>query len=390
MSAREREMRCAEAGPLLVFYACDEVDAGERERIDAHLTACAACALQLEEERAMQALLSGAAQPADRLDPGGSLLWQCRSELAETLDDLAAPRLRAQWVPFGWVRRWMALRPAWSAVLLILVGLTMGTQVSLWFASRGANGGGAGSQAMNILAAPHFSDDDLAKMAVAGVNFAPATDADSTAGTLRLQVRTERPVEVTGNVDDADVRRILTYVVANGARFDPGVRLDCLDALRARTGDAEVRRALMAAARNDQNAAVRIKALEALQAAAANVAVRDTFVAALEHDANPGVRVEAVNLLISSLQGPGPTSELRQMRTLPPPEEIPMQPEAPALPEIATAPRSPRAPQAVTPVDPSVARVMRVLENLERRDPNRYVRLRSAAALRQIEARDEQ
>jgi HEAT repeat protein len=37
-----------------------------------------------------------------------------------------------------------------------------------------------------------------------------------------------------------------------------------------------------------------------------------------------------------------------------------------------------------------VERVVRALEDLERRDPNRYVRLRSAAALRQIGTRDVQ
>jgi len=40
--------------------------------------------------------------------------------------------------------------------------------------------------------------------------------------------------------------------------------------------------------------------------------------------------------------------------------------------------------------DSSVDRVVRALEDLERSDPNRYVRLRSAAALRQIGTRDVQ
>jgi hypothetical protein len=40
--------------------------------------------------------------------------------------------------------------------------------------------------------------------------------------------------------------------------------------------------------------------------------------------------------------------------------------------------------------DASMARVVRVLEQLRRSDPNRYVRLRSAAALRQIDSRDVQ
>jgi hypothetical protein len=40
--------------------------------------------------------------------------------------------------------------------------------------------------------------------------------------------------------------------------------------------------------------------------------------------------------------------------------------------------------------DPSIERVVRVLQQLQRKDPSRYVRLRSAAALRQIGPREVQ
>jgi HEAT repeat protein len=119
----------------------------------------------------------------------------------------------------------------------------------------------------------------------------------------------------------------------------------------------------MAAARRDQNAAVRMKALEALRDSAADDAVRDTLLEALQHDANPGVRVEAVNLLVRSLGS-----------------------EAPAQPAVPGTP--PEVAGSQIPPDPSVDRVIRALEGLQRRDPNRYVRLRSAAALRQIGPRE--
>jgi hypothetical protein len=350
--------RCGDIAPLLVFYACDEVEPQEREQIDAHLAACASCAAQLREEQEMQSALVSAFQPADQLDPSGALLAQCRSELSELLDDLSAPPLREQWSPFGWMRRWMALRPAWSAAGLVLVGLAVGTQVALWIPGR--DGGFGPGQAMNVKAAL-LTNEDLSKMAVAGVNFAPAPDSS---GTIQLQVRTEQPIILSGSVDDADVRRVLTYVVTNGEHFDPGVRLDCLDVLKTRTGEKDVRHALLAAARKDQNAAVRMKALEALRDSAADSGVRDTLLEALQHDANPGVRVEAVNLLVRSLE-----------------REAPEAPVSPASPEIAGS---------EIPPDPSVERVIHTLEGLQRSDPNRYVRLRSAAALRQIGPREVQ
>jgi hypothetical protein len=357
MSTQRLLNRCEDIAPLLLFFACAEVDESEQAQIQAHVDVCPACAQQLAEELAIQSALTSAPHPADQLDGTGALLAQCRSELAEHLDDLAAPPIREHWMPFGWLRRWMALRPVWSAAALVLLGLALGTQAPVWF---GANNAGGGPAAMNVLAAPSLTDEELAKMDVAGVNFAPAQD--SMPGTLQLQVRTEQPLVFSGNVDDANVRRVLTYVIANGQRFDPGVRLDCLDALRAHSKDNDVRHALLAAARKDENPAVRMKALEALRDSTADDAVREALLDALRHDSNPGVRVEAVNLLVRSLQ-----------------DDLPKGPEAPT---IVRAPGASDAQQGS--VEASVARVISELENLQRRDPNRYVRLRSAAALRQI------
>jgi len=364
MSPREQWKHCAEVAPLLVFYACDEVDARERQKIEAHLSACSACATQLQQEQALQAVVVGASQPADHLDPSGVLLAQCRSELSELLDDLSAPPVREHWMPFGWIRRSMALRPAWSAAFLVLLGLGVGTQVYPWLTTRdAADSGQIIGQAMNVKAVPTLTDDDLAKMAVAGINFAPSSDAGP--NTLQVQVRTEQPMMLSGNLDDADVRRVLTYIVANGERFDPGVRLDCLDFVKSRSSDPDVRRALLVAASRDPNPAVRIKSLEALRDFAADASVRETLLEALRHDANPGARVEAVNLLVRSLEGES-TGVL----------DTPEAPPAPNLPALSGEPAS------------SVQRVVRALEDLQRHDPNRYVRLRSAAALRQIGAHD--
>jgi HEAT repeats/Putative zinc-finger len=362
-----RLTQCSDVGPLLVFYACEEVDPKEREQIEAHLAACSTCAEQLREEREMHSALMHAFQPADQIDPSGALLAQCRSELSELLDDLSAPPLKEHWTPFGWARRWMALRPVWSAACLILMGLLVGTRLVYWLPSRD----GEGRSTMNVKAAPPLTNEELSKMDVAGINFPVSPDSS---GTVQLQVRTEQPLVITGSVDDADVRRVLTYVVANGERFDPGVRLDCLDVLKARTADKEVRYALLAAARKDQNPAVRMKALEALRDSAGDAAVRDVLLEALHHDANPGVRVEAVNLLVRSLGEQGEQGE----QDTPSPETVP----APPLPG------PPADLDAQVPVDPSVERVIQALEELQRGDPNRYVRLRSAAALRQISPRE--
>jgi hypothetical protein len=368
MSAFEKKMNCQDIAPLLVFYACDEVSDKERKQIEAHLSLCGACAAQIAEEREFQEIVVTGRQPADELDSAGVLLSQCRSELAEQLDDLSAPPVREHWHPFGWLRRWMALRPAWSGAMLVFFGVLFGTQIVPWL--QMGNSSNSNGQAVNVMAAQKLSEEQLSKMAVAGINFSPSSG--STPGVVQLQLRAEQPMVLSGDPDDSNMRRVLTYVLENGERFDAGVRLDCLDALKGGVRDLQVRRALITAARQDPNPAVRMKALESLRDEAADDGVRQALLQALEHDGNPGVRVEAVNLLVRSLDHE--------------PSDFPaIAPVAPEPPGVSP----PAAPRSVV-TDPSIDRVVRVLEQLQRRDPNRYVRLRSAAALRQIGPREVQ
>jgi hypothetical protein len=257
----------------------------------------------------------------------------------------------------------MALRPAWSGALLVLFGIVVGTQVLPWL--RNGNNGKANGQAMNVMAKPPLTRDQLDKMEVAGINFSPSSDAGSP--NVQLHLSAEQPMVLTGSVDDSDMRHVLTYVVEKGDRFDAGVRLDCLEALKAASRDQQVRQALIAAARKDQNPAVRMKALESLRDASSDDDVRQALLDALQHDANPGVRVEAVNVLVGSLQ------HRESEETAP---EV----------AITTPVFKPGSPEG----DQSVERVVRALQQLQHRDPSRYVRLRSAAALRQIGPREVQ
>ncbi|HUL15604.1 MAG TPA: HEAT repeat domain-containing protein [Terriglobales bacterium] len=366
MSSQPGDLRrCADVAPLLIFYSCDEVTVEERRQIEAHLAGCAECRAQLNEEEEFGNALVNVPQAADQLDGSGKLLAQYRSELSEALDDLSAPPVQEHWQPFGGLRRWMALRPAWSAALLLVLGAVLGRQVWQWLPTSGS---GSGGTAVNVLAAPKITEDQLSKMSVAGINFSgPSSDPDT--ATVQVQMQAEQPLVISGNLDDADVRRVLTYVVANGQRFDPSVRLDCLDALKSHTSDADVRRALLAAARKDQNPGVRMKALEALREATSDPSVREVLLEALNHDANPGVRIEAVNLLVHSL------------------EQVSLAgPDADSAGTAADA--TPQDLRAVIAAGSSTERVIHALEELRRHDPNPYVRLRSAAALRQIGPQD--
>jgi len=358
MSPFEKIPSCKDVAPLLVFYVCEEVSESERQLIETHLAKCDPCSEQLAEEKEFHSALASSPQSADTLDSSGIVLSQCRSELAEALDDLSAPPLQEHWRPFGWLRRWMALRPAWSGALLVLVGMLAGTQFVPWVQRSNNNG-----QAVSVRAPQALTPDQLSNMVLGGISISPSPGSD--APTVQLRVNAEQPMVLTGTADDSRVRQVLTYVVENTDRFDAEKRLDCLEALKAQARDLQVRNAFLLAARKDQNPAVRLKAVEALRDAAGEDEVREMLLDALEHDNNPGVRVEAVNLLVGSLDGEAPNGDGATN----------------AAPALAPAPRSD---------EEDLERVVRVLQQLQHRDPNRYVRLRSAAALRQIGPREVQ
>jgi len=121
MSAANGKTRCGDVGPILVFYACNEVNEQERAQIEEHLAGCGQCSQQLTRERELWDAIAVARGDGGDAINADVLLEQCRSELSEKLDDLSAAPYSAQerWELFGWVRRWMALRPAWSGAMLV-------------------------------------------------------------------------------------------------------------------------------------------------------------------------------------------------------------------------------------------------------------------------------
>src|SRR5438067_11456754 len=205
MSPFEKKMNCKDVAPLLVFYVCDEVCEDERKSIETHLTNCKACSEQLAEEKEFHSTLVSAPQAANELDASGILLSQCRSELEEALDDLSAPPLEEHWRPFGWLRRWMALRPAWSGAMLVLVGILAGAQLVPWLQRNSNNTG----QAVDVRAPQPLTPEQLHNMVVSGVSFSPSSGSDSP--TVQVQVSAEQPMVLAGNAEDGRVRQVLTY-----------------------------------------------------------------------------------------------------------------------------------------------------------------------------------
>jgi len=315
----------------VILYAAAELDPAERAAVDEHVKSCAACAAALERERRLHGILT--AQP--RVEPTDRLLHRCRTELGESLDDAVgrSPGWRRWWESFR-AGHWLMARPALASALLVLIGVVLGYGVPLWLQRSPEPISG------RFVVRPTLTEEDLVRSSILGIH--PVAVADGGLPSIEIQLAPETTVELKGTVMDSQVRRVLTYVVQNGQRFDADLRLDSVEVLRAASEDSEVQKTLCFAARKDRDPAVRLRALEALRGLERSQAVREVFQDALLHDQNPGARIVAIGALKSLL------------------EQSNGQPDQ---------------------------RLVEVLRDRMARDPNPAIRLQSAAAIRQIERR---
>ncbi len=267
-------------------------------------------------EACLQQAIASVDQPADSLDRSGLLLAQCRSELAESLDDKQSRGNPSSWLsifsPVAWwggLRHALIYHPAMSMTVLVVAGFLAGVAgqrlpvaPSLAVSPRPA--AITASVSSNQSSPSKITDEQLRNAGSAHVAWVTPSGSRTPSVDVELMSPTSpmSPMSIVGAPDDADVQRALTFLLENGQRFDPDVRLDSLDVLRMNAADPDVRRTLCAAARLDRNPGVRIKALDALQGFEQDPAVRDALLDALESDANSGVRVEAIHLLFASLQ----------------------------------------------------------------------------------------
>lgn len=346
--SNERKLVCSEFEDLAVLHAFGELDDAERAAVEAHARECAACAKVLQREAQLHSAVAARDENAASLDPSGLLLAQCRSDLAETLDDAEAAQKRS-WLerlsPSHWPElfpRVLALHPGWSTAVLLLVGAFGGIAGRAWY--RQTTLPLPGKPIMTVSAAPRMSDQQLETMGVEGIRMEPQEGAASPR--VELHLRSEQPMVVQGTPEDAEIRRVLAYVVRHGQRFDPGVRLDSIDALRTHTSDPQVRSAMIEAAVRDSDPAVRLKAVEALRSFGVDPGARQAMFDALSGDDNSGVRIEAIDGLMAAFGAPQASSQQRQ-----------------------------------PPLD---NRSLGILRDRMQNDPNSYVRQRSAAVLSQL------
>jgi hypothetical protein len=345
--------RCMEFAERLELMAIEELDREGCAQVEAHAANCAECARMLSSYREFDRFLAG----AEREEPDAAFLASCRAGLEDALDREEEKGLLRRWAEAVMPGQWLTPHPAFSAALLVAIGISIGTlvpRVMLHYglgttqettqgtggglSSSGARGGSGITVANSAGAA---SESDWRTADVTGINW--VSTGDNTPPRVEVQLKALRPLVVAGTVSNGNVEQVLLNILRNNQRYDPDVRLDAVELLRPRDKEADVRQALCQTVRTDRNAAVRLKALEALSGSDAQNDVRDTLLAALVGDSNPGVRIEAINTLRTM-------AENGQMES-----------------------------------DPGT---MAVLRERMQKDPSTYIRLQSAAAIRDLGPRE--
>ncbi|MGH9732533.1 MAG: HEAT repeat domain-containing protein [Candidatus Acidiferrales bacterium] len=325
------EQACPEFESQIMLFALDELEGAERDSLEEHLDHCSRCVAALTAERRILEILASQQRP----EPSPALLSSCRNRFEDALDEMDHRSVFARWAESIFPAHWLALHPAASVMMLLLIGFSIGT-LAPWRSQTGTYSPSRPSATLGSMA---MDNQELQTAAVSGINWTPT--ADNRPPRVEVQMTTEKPVVVQGTVDDKEVKQVLLYVLHNNRRFGPDVRINAVELLRTRANDPDVQQALCQAVRIDRNAAVRLKALEALTDAQPNQQVVQTMLDALVKDGNIGVRVEAINSLRAFSARGALLSD----------------------------------PQAFT-----------VLRDRMRTDPNNYIRLQSAAAIQQTPA----
>ncbi len=219
-------------------------------------------------------------------EPSPQLLVQCRQALDDALDRKLAVTSWRGRIP-RWVTALGGEAPPRALALLTLVLFGFG----LGWTLRSRAPGFLPEVTRGVPSS--FAAADLAHSRISGIS---QVTPNPQTGEVRITLDAERRVTLEGSLDDPRIQQLLVNAVKN---YDnPGIRRDTLDALRARRDSPNVRQALLFAMRRDPNPGVRLEALGAVQGLDWSPDLRQAYLESLKHDANEGVRVAAINVLL--------------------------------------------------------------------------------------------
>ena len=272
-------MKCEWVRENIVLQVYGELADDARHELEQHVARCADCALELRAEQNFHGLLS-----QDRAEePMPNLLASSRMRLQEALETAQQGGFlsRLPFDPASWLRQ-VRFSPALASVILVL-GFSGGMLTA--YRMRPQN--------PNVVALPN-TPVPAAEASISGVySITPVPGTDQVA----IKYNTVSSQQTQGSLNDQQIQQLLLYAARNNYN-NSGVRVDSVNLLAERSGEMQVREALIYALQNDTNPGVRLKSLDALgNYVKTDTNVRDAVLRALVNDDNQGVRTLALRLI---------------------------------------------------------------------------------------------
>ena len=273
-------MNCDEFEKSVPLYFYGELPAEEEERLEDHLDGCEACRAELERLRALAVAFDRRQTPVP-----DHLLDHCRRDLLsavqrgiarDTLAPVAPPRVSLGERFSALLSAFWALRQPIGAAALLAIG----------YFSAGI---------VNPARKPALADGTSSGDAVIARVSSVQPDAS---GHVQISLDEVRKRVISGRLDDGNIQRLL--LAASRDENNAALRVESVDILKDHAASAEVRASLLNSVAHDPNAGVRLKALEGLKNLSADGDVRKVLTQVLLKDENPAVRMQAIDMLTAS------------------------------------------------------------------------------------------
>lgn len=249
-------MTCLQIRNAIPFYYYGELPPELEEELEAHSASCAPCNREVEKYRNFASSLDEA-----ELEPSLGLLSECRDLLAQRVTEWERPAPKTNW----WNKWNIDFRVPVGALALLTIG---------WFSAR-------------------IYDPKPSSAAMTSMVRSVEPDAS---GRLTIAVDDVQRRVVSGGLNDDNVRRLL--LAAARDESNPGLQVECVDALKKMAHSSDIRAALVDAVQHDPSPGVRLKALEGLKQFTSDKNVRKALSNVLLSDSSPNVRMEVIDLLV--------------------------------------------------------------------------------------------
>lgn len=261
---------------LIVLDFYKEISPAERAKLERHLSSCLRCGgFQKSLEKTMFQQKRGDDSHLDK-------------DLLEARDEFHRVLLAGRNIPeykFSRPERRFVPVPVYAVAVIAFVMLAVGATASFIFFNPPEK------NAASIVS--ELNSKNKEDVAIEDIRFL-STDQES--GEVRFSFEFVKRFEMKGSLDDQNIQTVLAYALANSD--NPGVRLKTVGMLETSTKpDKEIERALLRAAKTDDNAGVRRQALLSLKKLPFDNGIRDALLFVLQSDKNPGMRVAAINYL---------------------------------------------------------------------------------------------